>query len=301
MNNRPFFTAAVRSVTTSRTRVSYRVLGSGPPILFIHGWPLHGATFRDVAAALADGYQCYVIDLPGAGLSPGYDDWSDPLGAHTRTVLEVVEALGLDRMALIGHDSGGAIARHVAAALGDRVTALILSNTEVTGHISRMVVAYSRFIKLPGASGIMRMLLRSRRFRQSKYGFGGCFTDRAWVEGEFYDLFLAPLLADRARFDATMKLLAYVDFAAMADLAPIHARITAPTRFIWGARDRFFPIDGARAMSHELPNFEQLIELPEGRLFLHEDMADTFVSAARQLLDAVIPTTSAAVSITRAS
>lgn len=281
----PFFAAPQKSASTARGPVSYRVLGSGPAVLFIHGWPLSGDTYRDMAVELSDRYRCYVIDLPGAGASPGYGDWSDPLRAHTATVIELIDSLGLERVALVGHDSGGAIARWVAAELGDRATALVLSNTEITGHVVKIVKTYARLMRLPGSISLMRLLFRSKRFLRSGYGFGGCFADRSLITGDFRELFVAPLLADRAKFDHAIRLLTHVDFDELANLAPIHARITAPTRFVWGGRDPFFPIEGARAMAAEFANFDRLVEIADAKLFVHEEHAAQVAAATGEFLD----------------
>jgi len=285
----PFFAAPQLTVTTSNAVVSYRKLGTGPALLFVHGWPVHGATYRDAAALLADRYTCYVIDLPGAGATPGYSDWSQPLRSHTDTVIEVIKGLGLEQVALVGFDSGGAIARWVAAELGDRITALILSNTEITDHVVKLVKRFAQFTKVPGSMFVLRRLLGSARFRRGKNGFAGCFNDRDLIAGEFHDLFIAPLLADKRRFKETIGLLANVDFEELADLAPIHAKIHAPTRFIWGARGPFFPAAQAREMSKEFSGFDRMIEIPDGKLFVHEEYPEQFAAAAAELLDAVVP------------
>ena len=49
--------------------VAYRRVGTGPDVLFVHGWPVSGATFRTLLPHLADHVTCHVIDLPGAGSS----------------------------------------------------------------------------------------------------------------------------------------------------------------------------------------------------------------------------------------
>ncbi len=132
-----FLRAPMQTVETTKARVAYRKIGSGPSVLFIHGWPLSGNTFRDVATFLASDYTCYVIDLPGAGDSSTYAYWKQPFRQHTDTVKEVIEALGLTRLAIIAHDSGGAIARWVAAEMPGRVSALVLGNTEIQLRLGR--------------------------------------------------------------------------------------------------------------------------------------------------------------------
>lgn len=285
----PFFAAPILTTSTSNAEVSYRKFGVGPAVVFIHGWPLSSATYRDVAKELCERYTCYLPDLPGAGESPGYRDWRQPLEQHTSTMVEFTENLGLDRFALIGHDSGGAIARHVAALLGDRISALVLSNTEITGHIAAVVKSYASFTKLPGSMWVLRALFGSERFRKSRYGFGGCFHDRELISGDFFELFLAPMLADFKRFKGTMALLSNVDFDELANLAPVHEKIHAPTRFVWGARDSFFPIGLAREMSSEFLGLEKFVEFPEGKLFVHEEFPERFSKAAAELLDVVVP------------
>ena len=46
---------------------AYRRVGAGPDVLFVHGWPVCGATFRHLLPHLAAHLTCHLIDLPGAG------------------------------------------------------------------------------------------------------------------------------------------------------------------------------------------------------------------------------------------
>ena len=49
--------------------IAYRRVGTGPDVLFVHGWPVSGATFRTLLPHLADHVTCHVLDLLGAGSS----------------------------------------------------------------------------------------------------------------------------------------------------------------------------------------------------------------------------------------
>ena len=51
-------------------RLAYRRVGAGPHVLFVHGWPVSGATFRTLLPHLVDRVTCHIIDLPAAGSSP---------------------------------------------------------------------------------------------------------------------------------------------------------------------------------------------------------------------------------------
>lgn len=121
---------------TSRRELSYNLLGlniatlqwgptSGVPVLALHGWLDNAASFDRLAPLLA---QCHVVapDLAGHGhsdhmpLSGSYNLWDD-----LRYLVALLDTLGWQRFALIGHSRGGMIAVLLASALGDRVTSLI--------------------------------------------------------------------------------------------------------------------------------------------------------------------------------
>ena len=114
--------------------VAVRTVGSGPDVLFVHGWPVHGATFRLLLPHLVEHVTCHVVDLPGAG-SSRYDTNTDlSIANHVTSVRRSVELLELDSVAVVGHDSGGMIARHAMTG-NDRLRAMGLINTEPSGGV----------------------------------------------------------------------------------------------------------------------------------------------------------------------
>ena len=92
--------------------MAYRRVGNGPDVLFVHGWPVSGATFRTLLPQLVDHVTCHVIDLPSAGSSRFDAGTKLSIHQHIESVRRVVDHLGLDDVALVGHDSGGLISRH---------------------------------------------------------------------------------------------------------------------------------------------------------------------------------------------
>lgn len=107
--------------------VAVRTFGDGPDVLFVHGWPVSGATFRLLLPHLVDHVTCHVIDLPSAGSSRF--DATTPLSVerHIQSVRRTIDLLGLDDVAVVGHDSGGMIARHAVA--GDPASERWVSST----------------------------------------------------------------------------------------------------------------------------------------------------------------------------
>lgn len=97
--------------------------GDGSPVLALHGVTGHGERWRVLADALP-GRRLIGVDLRGHGRSP----WTPPWGLeqHVEDLLAVLDAEGLDRVPVIGHSFGGAIAVHLSRAAPERVERLVL-------------------------------------------------------------------------------------------------------------------------------------------------------------------------------
>ncbi|MGW7416831.1 alpha/beta fold hydrolase, partial [Streptomyces sp. NPDC054863] len=109
-------------------RIAYRTWGdpAAPPVVLLHGRSSDSTGWTDVAQALAATRRVYAPDSRGHGLS----DWPGGYGYGQliQDVRDFLHALGLDRVALVGHSMGGAVALQVAAAEPDRVGRLLLED-----------------------------------------------------------------------------------------------------------------------------------------------------------------------------
>lgn len=263
-----FFQAAPIRYVDVGTKLAYRVFGSGPAILFVHGWPLNGATYRSMVRRLSRNFTCYVPDLPGAGNSPWDPRTRDMFSDFGTLMVRFVDALSLTRLAIIAHDSGGGIARFAAAQLGDRVTLLALTDTEVSGYTPPLILLYALMARVSWLKSVMRMLLQQRWFRMSPVGFGGLFAKPEYAEGEFSAACTGPFFA---RFEDSLRSLRAANMKTLEQLPELHRRITAPTLLVWGQEDRYFPVERARRMSAEFPNLRAFIALPGQALFVHDE------------------------------
>jgi haloalkane dehalogenase len=277
-----------RRIDVGHSRVATWRFGNGPDVVMIHGWPLHGATFRRIIPRLSSDFTLHVLDLPGTGQTEWGADAPIDLASHAATVRLVTDALGLGRHALLAHDSGGAIARLVAAD-DSRVAGLVLGNTEIPGHRPPVLELICAAARLPGGPAAFTAMMRSRWMRQSSLGFRGCFTDPAYVEGEFGDLFVRPLLASKRAAEGQFGLVRHLDFAVLDGLREQHRRIRGPALLIWGPRDPFFPIDKARRMLGQFGGGAELVEIPEAKLFAHEDHPEAFAAHAARFLATLLP------------
>ncbi len=275
-------------VEAGDARLAYWRFGAGPDVVLIHGWPLHSATFRRIVPALARSFTLHLFDLPGVGHSVtraaiGFE-------THADALRRAIDAIGLERFALLAHDSGGVVARLLA--VDPRVRGLVLAGTEIPGHRPPLFEHYVRLAKLPGFFSILRATLRVGFLRRSALGFGGCFSDARYTDGEFGDWFVRPLLRSRAAGDGHFALLRALDFSFIDALADVHARTRAPVLCIWGSRDPFFPIAKARQMLAGFGGRAELAEIAGAKLFAHEDHPDAFAGHAVPFLAGCFATAS---------
>jgi pimeloyl-ACP methyl ester carboxylesterase len=119
-----FADRADHSLRTSDMRFAYHRGGSGDQaVVLIHGWPQTSYAWRRVAPLLYPSFDVVVPDLPGFGDSAKPADGFDKK-TISRRLRELVHALGLSRVALVGHDLGGHVGYAYAAQWPDEVTHL---------------------------------------------------------------------------------------------------------------------------------------------------------------------------------
>ena len=249
--------------------VAYRTVGTGPDVLFVHGWPVSGATFRTLLPHLADRVTCHLIDLPGAGSSRFTADTPLSIDNHIHSVRRVIDLLGLDDVAVIGHDSGGMIARHAVA--GDaRLRALGLIDTEQSTGLSWKFKSFIAGRRVPGFGAGLGWLAGRPRLRRNRLVLGDAFADSSLLDGEFDEFFLQPLHRSRPHRDAAMRLLRSFDYQHVRDLAGLHRRIDVPVQLVWGEHDKFFPVGWAKEMVGSFPD-ARLEVIGGAGLFAHEE------------------------------
>lgn len=119
-----------RTLSLPLCRVSYLEQGrphpGQPSLVLIHGLMGTAATFAPMLEALPVHRHVVAVDLPGAGASQRDPGFSAALGSVSRTVGEILDALGLDRPVVVGHSHGGAVALHLAASQAGRMRSLVL-------------------------------------------------------------------------------------------------------------------------------------------------------------------------------
>jgi pimeloyl-ACP methyl ester carboxylesterase len=115
-----------RYIDTGELRQHVVIGGEGPPLLLVHGWPENWYAWRLLMPALARDFEVIAVDQRGIGLTDkpegGYDT-----GTLAGDLVALMDALGHERFAVVGHDTGFAISYALAADHPDRIDRLALA------------------------------------------------------------------------------------------------------------------------------------------------------------------------------
>jgi pimeloyl-ACP methyl ester carboxylesterase len=225
-----------------RSGLKVRVVERGdphsPPVLFVHGWGCSVYLFRHNLPVIADaGFRAIAVDLKGHGLSDKpispADYTIDSLVEHLR---DIVDALGLERPALVGHSLGGSLIYHFASRYPQRAQSLgLLSPVGLTGvPLMRLYRAITPRLLSPAFKHVRSRLIVKLALHRV-YGKRAHFTERDVEE------FLAPSqFPDYAI--ALRELLHSYDWKAAQNRKL--ATLDLPAVGVWGTRDHMMPADG---------------------------------------------------------
>jgi len=263
-----------RWLDLGHAQLPYWVMGSGPDLVLVHGWPVDARTWRRIVPVLAQHFTCHIIDLPGAGRSRWTHDTPRGCEGLTTSLAQAIEKMGLAAgFGFVAFDSGAGFARKVAADLPDRVVGLALGNTETPKDYSSLFRAALRNGRRLGARPMLWLGLQLASVREKAWETSVC--DPA-LRKELAELFARPLARDRRRFAGAFVLadgLKAEDFDACFDA---HGQIIAPVRLIWGTDDPWFRLDAAKRMLQQFGGDATLVEVEGGKLFVHEEFPDRF-------------------------
>lgn len=264
--------------------MAYRDVGEGPTLLFIHGWPMSGSTWRSVVRPLSTSFRCVVLDLPGAGNSPLHwhaDEFFDHVGV---CVDRFAAALALKDYGVIGYDSGAAGAR-LHAARSKEVRALFMSNTEIPDHAPTVVLRIQKMAALPFAAPIFAKALDFDVYLKSNYGFGSSVAHRSHIDATFREANVENL---QRNVRAAMEQVLRADLVGIGNRLhrDVHPKLTMPTAFLWGLRDRFFPLENARKALAAMPGGQEIFTVEDSALLVHEEQPAIYAQHMQRFFDA---------------
>lgn len=191
---------------------------TAPPLLYLHGTFL-GNLWLDYHNALAQHFHLFAPDTPGFGLTRR-PDWMRDMSDYTLYFRDLLNALGLQKAAIIGHSLGGWMAAEIAVWYPDRVSKLVLSN--------------AAGIRVKGS------LIANLFAMNAQELVAACFDNLAAAMPLMPPEVNADYLLDQYRQRATLASLAWNPHYD-PKLERRLAWVTCPTLVIWGENDRLIP------------------------------------------------------------
>jgi pimeloyl-ACP methyl ester carboxylesterase len=244
-------------------RVRVQLVGDGPDAVFVHGANTSGLSWATLAGRLP-GFRSTLVDRPGTGLSPRL---ATPLDATTlpafadALIVDVLDALALERSHVVATSLGGFVGLRTAAAHPGRVQRMVQFSWPV-GAPTEHLPAFLRVASIPGVGRLMAALPVSERSVRAifrRVGHGPSLASGRITQADL-DAYVALLRhTDTLRNEvgparAFVSALHGLDALLLPD--DVLAAIRAPTRFIWGGRDPFGGLATARALVARIPGAE---------------------------------------------
>ncbi|MCJ2041392.1 alpha/beta hydrolase [Methylobacterium sp. J-059] len=259
-------------------------LGSGPPLLLLHGWPEFWLTWEPVMARLSDRFTCIAPDLRGFGATGKPDAApNDGVGVkvHAQDILALLDALGVARVGVVSHDVGAYVAQGLGHMAPERLRKLFFFDCPYGGIGPRLgapeklrEIWYQSFHLMPYAAD----LVGSSREACRTY-IGGIL--RHWsgpnphafddVLDAFVDNFLTPGNL-QGGFDWYLSQ-NEGRLAMIRGEAPAPKPIAVPTCIRWGDSSPLFPY----AWTDRLPDYFSNLDLapfPGAAHFPHREKPD---------------------------
>ncbi|MBR0796489.1 alpha/beta hydrolase [Bradyrhizobium jicamae] len=253
--------------------------GSGQPLLLLHGWPEFWLTWEPVMTRLASRFTLIAPDLRGFGDS---DKPNGPCGPdqHTEDMLALLDALGIAKAGIVGHDVGGAVMQPLARKAPDRIAGLFFFDFVYPGIGVRMAaperlnhIWYQSFHQMEMAPALVGATRESCRIYIGHFLRNWAHRKAAFddVLDAFTDNFIKPgnLAGGFAHYSAAHA----GRVKMMQGEAPVLPPIALPTCIRWAEHDPLFPYAWTDRLGETFANLD-LEMFPDVGHFPHREDPD---------------------------
>ncbi len=174
-------------------RIAYVEHGAGPAALFIHGFPLNGFQWRDIADDLQNDRRCLMPDLMGQGHTESAAGADRSFAGQARMLAAFLDSVKADTVDLIGNDTGAGISQMFATLYPARMRTWTLTNCEVHDLWPNAMLEplLDAFESGAAFAGLQMMLDDINIARQQ---FASAYENQASITEESVRTYLEPLL-----------------------------------------------------------------------------------------------------------
>jgi pimeloyl-ACP methyl ester carboxylesterase len=264
-----------RKFSSSQGSIVYDILGTGAPLVLVHGTPSWSYLWREVAPRLAKKFQVFVYDLAGYGHSEQRDGQDVRLRTHARVLAELLRHWGLDNAHLIGHDFGGATVMGAHLVEGVPVRSITVVDAVV---LNPWGTAYARLVK--GQPDVFAALPDYVHLAMVAAHLHTAIHKRTTRED--LEPYLAPWASPEGQ-RAYVRTFEQFDHDYTAQLETLYPTLRIPVQVVWGENDRWLYASVGRRL-HEMVPGSQLDIIPDAGHFLMEDAPGAFANVVEAFL-----------------
>jgi pimeloyl-ACP methyl ester carboxylesterase len=267
--------------------IRYSDEGTGVAIVFLHGTLSNSNTWRKVIPTLSHHFRCIAPTLPlgahSVPLAPSADLTPPGIAA---LLLQFMDTLGLDKVILVGNDTGGAYAQVFTMNYPDRVAALVLCNTDALEVFPPKQFALLKAgISIPGFTFLMAQLFRIKPLLKTSFALG--LLSHTLSKEDLHDLYVHFFIQQRGvRADFTKVVKSWSPQYTLLAAEKL-STFNKPVFVIWGADDtKLFPVELGRRVCDIFPDAR--FEVVENSLtYVQEDQPELFVSKLIQFIESI--------------
>ena len=238
-------------------RVHYQDFGNedAPPIVMIHGFIASNFVWSNVVKPIASqGFRIIAPDLIGYGFSDKPRKFEYTIGAQARTIVRLLDTLGIEKATLVGSSYGGATAATIALDHPDRVERLVLVDAVINNDTKNQALLRLGASPIVGDM-ISPLILDSEAIMRWRMRQFYSPVNRTIFDAERMESHYRPLRAANTH-RAIVKTLRHWH----ADRIEREAhRITQPTLLIWGEHDLETPLEHGEKLHHLIPNSRLIV------------------------------------------
>lgn len=262
--------------SSSGGQLAYVDVGDGEPVLLLHGFPSSSATWRELTPVLAQRFRVIVPDLLGHGRSDRPAHAALDLAAQARYVRELLEHLGVGRIAIVGHAHGGGVAQRLALD-GVDVGAMILVSSVA---FDAWPVASTRDLQAVDPDRLTPELVEAGMRAVLLTGV----ADPAVASEEVVAAYVAPWLGAGGPASIVRAAIAF-DGRGLTGHEDTFARWAFPILILWGEDDPYLPASLGERLQDAMPS-SALGLLPGVGHFVFDEAGPTVVPMIAEWLRA---------------
>jgi pimeloyl-ACP methyl ester carboxylesterase len=266
-----------RSYESSGGLVAYDVIGSGPPVVLIHGTPFSSRVWRKIVPKLAEKRTVYVFDLIGYGASEKREGQDVSLAAQGRIVAELLDHWGLNEPDVVGHDFGGATALRTHLLEGRDFNSIALIDAVALSPwgspFYRLVREYvGVFRQIPA---YMHKAMVAAYVRDATH---------VPMSDEELEPYIAPWLGPEGQ-DAFYRQIFQNDQRYTDEMQVLYGEIKRPVLILWGETDKWISPEKGEQLQASIPG-SRLHTIPEAAHLAMEDAPGAVAEALKVFFSA---------------